>query len=248
MWNLKTQDKGKAPAQSDRKDILAQSYHEDILAQSKRQMQRIESHTEYMSRCIRGWVKDFLEQGILPSHQQGKHAKRALLLDDEDIKLAARTWLHSISPKDRSPLKLKKKLKTNIFSKLLGVPITILEKTTQKFMHLWGLFRWSRMRKRERISEEMEQFDDDDMENVIPPERLEIWDMRHVLVTYDEVYFYANDNNSSFWVENEESIIKKKGQGSAIMADDTRLGLDRGARVIIKPGQQADGYWKSEDM
>ncbi|CAG8798414.1 31655_t:CDS:2 [Gigaspora margarita] len=75
-------------------------------------------------------AKDFLEQGTLPSHQQGKHAKRALLLDDEDIKLAARIWLHSISPKDHSPLALKKELETNIFPKLLGVLITILEKTT----------------------------------------------------------------------------------------------------------------------
>ncbi|CAG8808882.1 15560_t:CDS:2, partial [Racocetra fulgida] len=59
----------------------------------------------------------------------------------------------------------------------------------------------------------MEQYDGDEMENIIPPERLEIWDMRHVLVTHDEVYFYANDDNLSFWVEDKESIIKKKGQG-----------------------------------
>ncbi|CAG8757450.1 5274_t:CDS:1, partial [Cetraspora pellucida] len=92
----------------------------------------------------------------------------------------------------------------------------------------------------------MEQYDGDEMENVIPPEQLEIWDMCHILVTHDEVYFYANDDNSSFWVEDNESIIKKKGQGSSIMisdflcachdplrlteADATRLGLDREAR------------------
>ncbi|CAG8775391.1 3229_t:CDS:1, partial [Gigaspora rosea] len=53
-----------------------------------------------MSRCIREWSKDFLEQGTLPRHQQGKHAKRESLLDDEDLKLAPCTWLRSISPKD----------------------------------------------------------------------------------------------------------------------------------------------------
>ncbi|CAG8857419.1 42204_t:CDS:1, partial [Gigaspora margarita] len=31
-------------------------------------------------------------------------------------------------------------------------------------------------------------------------------------------------------------------------ADTIRLGLDREARVIIKLGQQADSYWKSENM
>lgn len=120
----------------------------------------------------------------------------------------------------------------------------------------WALRMMNRQKK-------MEQYSGDEMEITIPPERLEIWDTRHVLVTHDEAYFYANDDNSSFWLEDNESIIKKKGQGSSIMvsdflcachgplrlteADAIRLGLDQRARVIIKPGQ-ANGYWKSEDM
>ncbi|CAG8728056.1 15144_t:CDS:2, partial [Gigaspora rosea] len=78
----------------------------------------------------------------------------------------------------------------------------------------------------------IEQYDGDKMENVIPLECLEIWDTRHVLVTHDEVYFYANDDNLFVWVEDKESIIKKKGQESAIMASDFL----------------SDGYWKSENM
>ncbi|CAG8843988.1 26898_t:CDS:2, partial [Gigaspora margarita] len=150
---------------------------------------------------------------------QGKHAKRASLLDDEDIKLAARIWLRSILPKDCSPLALKKELETNIFSKLFGVPITISEKphknlctygNMKEYQKKWSIRMMNYQKK-------IEQYDGDDMENVISPEQLEIWDTRHVLVTHDEVYFYANNDNSSFWVEDEESIIKKKGQGSAIM-------------------------------
>ncbi|CAG8756897.1 229_t:CDS:2, partial [Gigaspora rosea] len=84
----------------------------------------------------------------------------------------------------------------------------------------------------------MEQYNGDEMENVIPSEQLEIWDICHILV------------------EDKEPIIKKKGQGSAIMASDFLctcygplclieanaiwLGLDREARVIIKLEQQAD--------
>ncbi|CAG8844302.1 39365_t:CDS:2, partial [Gigaspora margarita] len=186
-----------------------------------------------MSRCIRGWAKDFLEQGTLPSHQQGKHAKRVSLLDDENLKLAACTWLRSIPPKDRSPLALKKELETNIFSKSLGVYFDGYEQEdVQEYRKKWAIRMMNYQKK-------MEQYDRDEMENVIPPERLEIWDMRHVLVTHDEVYFYANDNNSSFWVENKESIIKKKGQGLAIMVSDF---------MCACLGQQADGYWKSEDM
>ncbi|CAG8816617.1 1004_t:CDS:2, partial [Gigaspora rosea] len=41
---------------------------------------------------------------------------------------------------------------------------------------------------------------------------------------------------SVFWLKDNESIIKK-GQGSSIMADAIRLGLDQRARVINKPEQ-----------
>ncbi|CAG8653091.1 5212_t:CDS:2 [Dentiscutata erythropus] len=213
MWSIKARDKGKAPALS---------YREDILAQSKRQMQRIEecyNELKNQLRSLQNAKKNLAksqpyevqrltsifhyyrllldgEKKISASEKIGKHAKRESLLDDEDLKLAACTWLRSILPKDHSSLALKKELETNIFSKLLGV-----------------------------------YFNGHEWEDVREYQRLEIWDMRHVLVTHDEVYFYANDDNSSFWVEDKESIIKKKGQGLAIM-----------------PGQQADSYWKSENM
>ncbi|CAG8828645.1 13195_t:CDS:2, partial [Gigaspora margarita] len=80
--------------------------------------------------------------------------------------------------------------------------------------------------KDDELPKKMEQYDSDDMENIIPPKRLEIWDMRHVLVTHDEVYFYANDDNLFFWIKDEESIIKKRPRVS----------------------NYADSYWKSEDM
>ncbi|CAG8743407.1 7060_t:CDS:2, partial [Gigaspora rosea] len=120
------------------KDILALSYCEDILAQSKWQMQQIENHYNELKNQLRNlqnakkefaklqpykvqreWVKDFFEQESLPGYQQRKYAKRASLLDDKNLKLAACTWLCSILLKDHFPLALKKELETNIFSKSL---------------------------------------------------------------------------------------------------------------------------------
>ncbi|CAG8556908.1 3826_t:CDS:2, partial [Gigaspora rosea] len=66
---------------------------------------------------------------IVDNLWKGKIRKRALLLDDKNLKLAACTWLRSISLKDHFPLALKKELDVNIFSKSLGVPITISENT-----------------------------------------------------------------------------------------------------------------------
>ncbi|CAG8782498.1 17946_t:CDS:2, partial [Dentiscutata erythropus] len=171
-------------------EITHDSFQDYETQEQKRKAQKQLQHEAKQMRTLNEmWsVKDFLEQGTLSSHQQGKHAKRASLLDDEDIKLVARTWLHSIPPKNRSPLALKKELETNIFLNCLEV--------SQKNYRAAG-----------------EQYDGDEMKNAIPPEWLKIWDMRHVLVTHDEVYL-------SFWVEDEESIIKKKGQGLAIMVSD----------------------------
>ncbi|CAG8844546.1 5712_t:CDS:2, partial [Gigaspora margarita] len=82
----------------------------------------------------------------------------------------------------------------------------------------------------------MEQYSSDEMEITIPPERLKIWNTRHILVTHDKAYFYTNDDNSSFWLKDNEFIIKKKTKDYQLWT-----------RVIIKPGQ-ANSYWKSEDM
>lgn len=110
----------------------------------------------------------------------------------------------------------------------------------------------------------METYDGEDMESVIQPSRLEVWDTRHVLVTHDECIFYSNDAQDSMWLEEGETIIKKKGQGGSLMISDflcachgrLRISQERAielkipdsARGIIKPGKNEDGWWKSEDM
>ena len=86
-----------------------------------------------------------------------------------------------------------------------------------------------------------------------------------VLVTHDESTFYSNDGRKSFWLSKNESALKKKGPGGSLMVSDflcachgplkiskemaNQLGLSsERARVIIMPGKNKDGWWKSEDM
>lgn len=110
----------------------------------------------------------------------------------------------------------------------------------------------------------MEEYEGDEMQIVVPPSRLQIWDNRHILVTHDECVFYSNDAKKSMWLEENEGIIRKKGQGGSIMVSEflcschgrlrldpataEQLGLPAEAREIIKPGKNADGYWTSEQM
>ncbi|CAG8797525.1 14510_t:CDS:2 [Gigaspora margarita] len=62
----------------------------------------------------------------------------------------------------------------------------------------------------------MEQYDGNDIKNIISPEQLKIWNMHHVLVIYNKVYFYTNDDNSFFWIKDEKSIIKKKAKSQQL--------------------------------
>lgn len=111
----------------------------------------------------------------------------------------------------------------------------------------------------------MQTYTGDEMETEVPPSRLEVWDDRHVLITHDECIFYSNDAQGSMWLEEGESIIRKKGQGGSIMVSNflcechgqLQITADRAkelkletpeARVIIKPGKNADGWWTSNDM
>ncbi|CAG8831971.1 18257_t:CDS:2, partial [Racocetra persica] len=180
----------------------------------------------YVSCCIREWAKDFIVQGFLSSYQQRKYAKRLSLFSDEDISLVARTWLRSVSLKDCSSLTLKKELETTIFSKFLGIPVIISKTTVRKFIHLLGFRRraveqqvYFDGHKREDIQEyrkswaskiinyrkKIEEYSGDEIEIVVLPERLEICDTHHIIVTYDEVYFYANNDMIYVWLEDSSN-------------------------------------------
>ncbi|RKF73866.1 hypothetical protein GcM1_242101 [Golovinomyces cichoracearum] len=68
--------------------------------------------------------------------------------------------------------------------------------------------------------------------------------------------------NNSIWLEENEAIIRKKGQGGSLMVSDLvfpchgslkldenltkELGLHVDASGIIESGKNADGYWKGD--
>jgi hypothetical protein len=105
------------------------------------------------------------------------------------------------------------------------------------------------------------EWDGPEMEIEIPPKSTE---QRLVLVTHDECAFYSNDATKITWLEDGEQILQKKGHGGTIMVSSflcdchgplrvspetaEKLGIPQEAYEIIRPGKNADGYWKSEDM
>ncbi|CAG8814798.1 15217_t:CDS:2 [Gigaspora margarita] len=132
------------------------------------------------------------------------------------------------SSKRSFPLALKNELEETIFPKLLGIYFNGHERDDIKKYHIEWELRIVNYRKR------IEDYSGDEMEIIILSEQQ---DSRHMY---------------------NKSFIKKKGQGSAIIVSDficachgplhlteanaEQLGLDRDARVIIKPEHQSNGY------
>ena len=86
-----------------------------------------------------------------------------------------------------------------------------------------------------------------------------------VLVTHDESCFSSHDGHDFVWLDDNNHPIRPKGDGRSIMVSAflcechglLRLTEDQkhkypdipvDATIIIKPGSNADGYWKNEDL
>ena len=74
-------------------------------------------------------------------------------------------------------------------------------------------------------------------------------DRPKLLVTCDETYFYTNDSKRTLCLATDETIMRKKGEGRAIMLSAFGCschGLFSCETIL--PGAQHDGYLKKESM
>jgi hypothetical protein len=77
----------------------------------------------------------------------------------------------------------------------------------------------------------------------------------HILITHDESTFYANDGKKTFWGPVGHQPLRKKGAGLSLHVSDFLTEVDgrlkteeKEACVIMKPGSNRDGWWKTEDL
>ena len=110
----------------------------------------------------------------------------------------------------------------------------------------------------------MVKFSGEDMEIEEPPELSGI--KRIVLVTHDESVFSSHDGRRTMWTFEAHKPLRPKGQGRSLMVSefmcechgplrlppsmDPTCGGDNPMEslVILKPGKNADGYWKNADL
>ncbi|KAK9482897.1 hypothetical protein V1527DRAFT_474827 [Lipomyces starkeyi] len=198
----------------------------------------------YMASVIRAWGKLFEQTGSLPSpDRRGQHKKLRTALDDEDIKRNGRIEKMNISL-------------TTVTGYLRTWGFSLGRHT--KDVYFDGHERDDVVQYRQQWAKrmmayrsQMKEYDGRDCEVVIEPV-LAAGAREIVLITHDECYFNSNDDNAVTWTERGESIIKKKGQGLGLMVSDFYCAChgplrfeQHTSRVILEPGKNRDGYWKS---
>ncbi|CAG8848741.1 23605_t:CDS:1, partial [Racocetra persica] len=119
-----------------------------------------------------------------------------------------------------------------LFPKLIGhiKKDTISERTCRNYMYSWG-FKYDERRKGiyfdgyERpdvvvyrnewvkrmfvYKKNMKDFVGESLEFVLEP-RLNLGEKEYVQITYDECYFYANDERRRIWIQKGENILRPK--------------------------------------
>ena len=234
------------------------------------------NHSEdYRPKIIRAWAKEFLMNGVLSPHRQGVHVKKQSFLSDADVKEMVLKMIRETKPEQRSPLNIKKHVDEVVAPSLLGVNVQVSEKTVRNYMHEWGYmyrknkkdiyfdgheredvvkYRQEWSKRMVTYMEKMDFFSGENEESVLEPV-LEEGEKKIVLVTHDESTFYAHDSRTDMWLENDESIIRKKGPGRSIMVSEFQCPCHGTMKIrswmsrkFFKAGSGRDGWWTSADM
>ena len=99
-------------------------------------------YSSFKARCIRNWAKVYLENGYLPVHQQGKHAKTFSIIHDEKVCEILKSELRKMPQTQRTPQAFLALLNTKLLKELPGgAPESVTEETATVWMRYLGFER-----------------------------------------------------------------------------------------------------------
>src|SRR6266498_1216446 len=192
---------------------------------------------------IRKWADFWLENGILRKRIQDCHQKTKSFIDNEDVINNSLIFIRQNGGKI-TPKNYQEFINLVLFSQMeiVGKKGSISIQTARIWLKKIGLVPQSRKKgiyfdghEREDVLEyhktfleemkKLEQF----MPTFVGDEMIQINSeisanqQLHILITYDECLFYANDDCPIIWAPLEEPLFRKKGQGKSIMVSDFLL-------------------------
>ena len=202
----------------------------------------------YSERSVRTWHKEFYEnEGEFGESLKGKHS-RPYVLDDENCRKKALTWLRSRAYEKDQPSMTAATFANWVNTDILpnsqlppGFPVSITPRTARKWLHDLGFSP--------RLNKKGLYFDGHERDDVVEyrkiylrkieilqsthlpppicstgqPEEIignESSDNRLVLIYHDESSFHANEGQSWQWAEEDKLILHPKSQGRGLMVSD----------------------------
>ena len=200
------------------------------------------------NKTVRIWRKDFFTNvGMFSKSKQGQHA-RPYLLDDENLRHEAATWVRSNSSCKGQPNMTAAKFCDWVNAELLpnatippGCPLQIKNHTAIKWLHELGF--------RPQSHKKVIYMDGHERNDVVEYrflylQKLDILEKTHlpppscpggtmqftvgnpeatkylVLIYHDECIFHANEGQTVLWAEDSKVPIRPKTQGRGLMVSD----------------------------
>ncbi|CAG8802745.1 12434_t:CDS:2, partial [Cetraspora pellucida] len=215
------------------------------------------NHGPWTARLIRTWGNQYTKTGTIQASKRGKHQKIQSLLLDEDIKNKLLEYLSFHKFKLSIP-NLCDYVRDEIFSSVrIETGKTIKFKPYQKDIYVNGHERLDVVEYRCSFLDCMAQYEllmpdwSDDLTQQINPV-LPAEERLHILVTYDESVFYANDGQRAFWAPIGEQPLHPKSARGSIMQQNNSLPFEQQipteACCIIHPDNNCDDYWTISDV
>ena len=198
----------------------------------------------------------------LSSNRGSSIGNQSSIIQDEEFKISAREFVRSNGYKKGEPNLTAHDFKSWIED---NYDVTICTETARVWLHLLGFSQKSHQKgiffdghDRSDVVEEREKFldalEDFDKLTVEPGKPLPYLDpgQKHLLrVVHDESTFYANADQSQFWSDGEQQLLRQKSLGQSIMVSDfivERYGYlkdeNNSARLCLEI--QKDGYFNSD--
>ena len=230
---------------------------------------------DYQARLIRSWAQNFIIHRQIPISMRGKHQKVKSLLGDEDIHQMITEYLWSVGY-NVTVSGFKAYIEQEVFPSIgIERKKTISDNTARAWLKHFGWeFRIEKKdvyydgHERPDVIEYRQEFlhEISEMEKWMPKPSnddimileepvLNVNEKRHILITHDESIFYANDGKKTFWGPAGHQPLRKKGTGLSLHVSDFLTEVDgrlkfeeEEACVMMKPGVNRDGWWKTDDL
>ena len=230
---------------------------------------------DYQALLIRSWTQNFIIHRQIPVSMRGKHQKVKSMLGDEDIHQIITEYLWSVGCNVTVSV-FKAYIEQEVFPSVrIERKKMISDNTARAWLKHFGWefrverkdvyydghekpnvieYRQDFLNKILELEKWMPKLLDDNI-MILEEPVLDVNEKCHILITYDESIFYANDRKKTYWGPVGHQPLRKKEAGLSLHVSDFLTEVDghlkfeeEEACVMMKSGINCDEWWKTDDL